>query len=153
MTKKELRIRVWEKYGKRCAYCGKEIEYRQLQVDHIEPVHRSIYYVRDDKGFQVLNEYYQPIVKQKMLQKEKDHIENCNPSCARCNNRKGMCSIESFRNEIQLQCERLVRDSNQYRLALDYGLITETAIPVKFYFEKFAEAHAAEVVHDLQLNN
>lgn len=37
---KETRIAVWEKYNKHCAYCGKEIEYKQMQIDHIEPLLR-----------------------------------------------------------------------------------------------------------------
>jgi hypothetical protein len=64
------------------------------------------------------------------------NTDNFNPSCARCNRWKSTFTIEQFRNEIYLQISRLNRYSNNYRMALDYGLIEETKIPVKFYFEK-----------------
>ena len=35
--KKSDRIRVWNKYRQRCAYCGKLLEYKDMQVDHIIP--------------------------------------------------------------------------------------------------------------------
>ena len=31
------RQKVWEKYNGRCAYCGKEIALKDMQVDHIKP--------------------------------------------------------------------------------------------------------------------
>ena len=34
--KKELRLKVWNKYGCKCAYCGEYLEYKKMQVDHIE---------------------------------------------------------------------------------------------------------------------
>ena len=36
MTKAE-RMQVYHKYGGRCAYCGKKIQYRDMQADHIVP--------------------------------------------------------------------------------------------------------------------
>lgn len=40
MTKEE-RLKVYNKYGGRCAYCGREIEYKDMQVDHIVPKQRN----------------------------------------------------------------------------------------------------------------
>lgn len=37
---KEKRKTVYEKYGGRCAYCGCEIEYKDMQNDHIEPIYK-----------------------------------------------------------------------------------------------------------------
>ena len=38
MTKKEKqRQSVYEKYGGHCAYCGEHIEYKDMQVDHVNP--------------------------------------------------------------------------------------------------------------------
>lgn len=34
---KQVRQQVYNKYGGRCAYCGKEIEFKDMQVDHIFP--------------------------------------------------------------------------------------------------------------------
>lgn len=34
----KIRRQVYEKYGGRCAYCGEPIEYKAMQVDHMEPL-------------------------------------------------------------------------------------------------------------------
>ena len=34
---KKTRIAVHEKYGGRCAYCGRKIELKDMQVDHFVP--------------------------------------------------------------------------------------------------------------------
>ena len=117
---KETRIAVWEKFDKHCAYCGKDVELKQMQIDHIEPVFRRF---KDQE------------LERCKRDRGKHDISNFNPSCARCNRWKSTFTIEQFRNEISLQISRLNRYSNNYRMALDYGLIEETKIPVKFYFE------------------
>lgn len=33
---KKTREKVWQKYDCKCAYCGAELEYKQMQVDHIQ---------------------------------------------------------------------------------------------------------------------
>lgn len=35
---KKTRIKVWEKYGKKCAYYGCDLEYKDMQVDHADSV-------------------------------------------------------------------------------------------------------------------
>lgn len=47
--KKEDRIKVWEKYGHHCAYCGKEIKFEDMQVDHFVPENRGGYPRWSDK--------------------------------------------------------------------------------------------------------
>ena len=117
---KETRIAVWEKYDKHCAYCGKEIEYKQMQIDHIEPLFRNY----KDKELEYMKR-----------SRGEHNTDNFNPSCARCNRWKSTYTLEQFRKEISLQIDRLNRDSNNYRMAIDFGLIQETKVPVKFYFE------------------
>ncbi len=109
---KALRLKIWNKYLKRCAYCGKDITYKQLQVDHIKPYWHN-----------------------EAIHKGSDDEENLNPSCARCNRWKGTMDLETFRSEINKQLGRLKRDSAPYRLALDFLLITENDKSVKFYYE------------------
>jgi len=121
MAKKEQRERIWNKYGKHCAYCGKEITYKQMQIDHIEPVFRGF---SDDDA------------KRCKIAKGSEDESNLNPSCARCNRWKSTHSLEQFRIEVSKQTERLFRDSAAYRMALDYGLIKESLNPIVFYFEK-----------------
>ena len=40
---KETRLKVYLMYDGHCAYCGKDIEYKDMQVDHIVPKNRGMY--------------------------------------------------------------------------------------------------------------
>lgn len=122
--KKNVRELIWLKYDKHCAYCGREIEYKQMQVDHIEAQWSTMSAEK---------------CKQVGLKKGSNDLDNLNPACIRCNKWKSTFSINQFRKEIQLQLERLKRDSNQYRLAFDYGMIIENHEPIVFYFERWKE--------------
>jgi hypothetical protein len=44
-------------------------------------------------------------------------------------------SLEEFRNSIKNYMKHLNEKSTQYKIAKRYGLIIETDIEVKFYFE------------------
>lgn len=117
--KKELRQEVFNKYGGKCAYCGCGLE-KNFHVDHIEAYWHSMTKERCDE----LD-----------IKKGADTIENMNPSCPRCNRWKGTFNIEQFRKEITEQVTRLNKYSNNYRLAKDYNLVSETKLNVIFYFE------------------
>lgn len=121
--KKALRERVWKKYDCHCAYCGKIIQYRDMQVDHIQPIFRN------DKS-ETLEKWG--------VKRGKDEESNMNPSCARCNRWKSTFSLEQFREQIELQVERVKRDSAGFRMAYDFNLITINVKPVVFYFEFLA---------------
>ena len=111
---KKIREQVYNKYGGHCAYCGCPLEYKDMQVDHIESVYTS-----------------------SLLKKEvNDSIENYMPSCRMCNFYKSTSTIEQFRNNLQNMLMRNVRLPFDYRLALKYGLIKEDIKPIIFYFEK-----------------
>ncbi len=118
--KKDIRVKVWNKYDCKCAYCGKDLEYKQMQVDHIVPVYRGT----SDEGMQAMK-----------ANRGSEDIENYNPSCARCNRWKSTLTVEKFRKEIEKQTARLQRDSSNYRMAIDFGIIKETESKVEFYFE------------------
>lgn len=105
---KPVRIKVYEKYNRHCAYCGCELELKDMQVDHIE----SVYWYNGAND-----------------------IENYNPACRMCNFYKSTMSIEDFRKQLGKLTSRL-KNIFIYRLAKKYGLITEVEKPVKFYFEK-----------------
>lgn len=119
---KEIRIRVWEKFDKKCAYCGCDLEYNKMQVDHVKPLYRN------DK-VETLEVWG--------IERGKDEESNYFPACARCNRWKSTFSVEMFREQIQKQTFRLFRDSSQYRMALDYNLIIETNQSVVFWFEQW----------------
>lgn len=111
MTKAE-RMRVYNKYNGRCAYCGRQIEYKDMQVDHIEP--KRIYYAYPEKA---------------------DRIENLNPACRRCNHYKRAHSLKTYR-ELICKLHTKVRDMYLCKVAEDYGIITVNEWDGKFYFEK-----------------
>lgn len=118
--KKELRMKVWDRYNKHCAYCGKELEYKDMQVDHYMPKHAfgkngiiAGRHINDD--------------------------ENLMPSCRRCNHYKRGDWPEQFRKKMTTLHERILK---QYinKVALDYGIITVKPFSGEFYFEQF-EGH------------
>jgi len=114
MTKKQLRQKIFEKYGGCCAYCGCEITIRNFQIDHIWPQHL---------------EHWEPDL-------DKNRIENLNPACRKCNNFKHGWKLEEFRKEVQKQVSR-IRKNSQFDRCLRYNQIKITESPIVFYFEKF----------------
>ena len=115
MNKKKRQL-VYEKFGGRCAYCGREIAYKDMQVDHKVPLYRG----------------YGTLVG---VERGTDDMENLMPSCRRCNFRKGTLTIEQFRRELYRQCQGIVERSFQVKQSIDYGLMHITLHPVVFYFE------------------
>ena len=115
------RNEVYNKCNGRCAYCGKEITIKQMQVDHKEPIFRD---------------YTDKVLKSINRDRGTDDMDNLLPSCARCNRWKSTYTIEQFRNEIQQQIKRLNNYNNNYRMVKDYSLIVETDNPVIFYYER-----------------
>lgn len=103
---KAVRQKVYEKYDGHCAYCGKPIEYKEMQVDHIQAHYLG----------------------------GADEMDNYNPACRMCNFYKGTMSIDRFREELKKLQERL-KKVYIYRLALRYGLVEERENKVVFYFE------------------
>jgi 5-methylcytosine-specific restriction endonuclease McrA len=115
------RQEVYNKCSGHCAYCGKEITIKEMQVDHIQP------------HWHTLTE--QQATKAKITKGSHD-IDNLNPSCSRCNKWKSTYSLETFRDIIQKSIDRLERDTPNFRLARDYNLLNVTENKVIFYFEK-----------------
>mgnify|MGYP000858725485 CR=1 FL=1 len=114
MVTKQTRQAVYNKYGGRCAYCGKELEYKDMQVDHIDP---QRYY--DDK-------------------KKADQMENLNPACRRCNHYKRGNSLGGFRRLLKTLHQR-VREIYICKVAEDYGVIKVEPWDGKFYYERMPE--------------
>lgn len=123
--KKADREKIFYKYGGRCAYCGCELT-KGWHVDHIEPIVRDFKYNKDKRKFEQTGTCRNP---------ENDNIENNNPSCGSCNRQKRSLSLEAFRQSIAQFVNSLNLYHNQYKFAKRYGLVKETGIEVKFYFE------------------
>ena len=121
MLNKDVRQIVYDKCGGHCAYCGCEITLKQMQVDHIQPHWHTLTEQQANKSGII---------------KGSHDVENLNPSCARCNKWKSTYNLEQFRKVVETSLFRLNRDTPNFRLARDFGLIKETPINVIFYFEK-----------------
>lgn len=105
---KHQRLQIYHAYNGKCAYCGCEIMYKDMQVDHVQPLCNG----------------------------GEDQIRNMLPSCRSCNHRKGGSSVESFRSQVEHFIIVLARDNVTYRNAVRFGLVIPNPHPVKFYFEK-----------------
>lgn len=116
---KAVREKVHQKYGGRCAYCGKEIDYKDMQVDHLIPL----------EGYS---------------QKGTNDFDNLMPACRRCNHYKRANSLEGWRQMLESIPHRLERDNYIYKVALDYGLIEPKPHKVYFYFEIIDGLHRRE---------
>lgn len=105
--KKELRETVWNKYNHKCAYCGEDLEYKKMQVDHINAKYLG----------------------------GKNNIDNYNPSCRQCNFYKDTFSIDGFKKQLATITER-IKKPFIVRLAMKYGIISFKPFDGKFYYEK-----------------
>lgn len=117
--RKKDRLIIYQKYNGHCAYCGCEIEYNDMQVDHIKSVYSNTDY------------------KKIMTDKEMYSLENYMPACRQCNFYKSTFDIETFRKRLTDVMIKNLQKNFNYRLAIKYGLIYEDVKPVKFYFEQF----------------
>lgn len=118
---KSIRMKLYNKYNHKCAYCGCDLEYKDMQVDHIKSV-----YANTD-------------IRETMSEDEMYSEDNLLPACRQCNFYKGSMTIEKFRQQLTETLIQNLQKTFQYRLALKYGFIEEHIEPVKFYFEKLQE--------------
>ena len=102
------RQKVYDNYNGHCAYCGKAITIKDMQVDHILPKRNG----------------------------GTDDIDNLNPSCRLCNHYKRAADIETFRNVLLGELIKKLMKIYIFRVALDYGIISINGWDKKFYFEK-----------------
>lgn len=147
--KKADRQKIFDKYGGKCAYCGCDLQ-KGWCVDHVKPVGRltktiSGHY-RHKETKEIIKELpeswwgkYEHVPPKQVFDRfthpERDTIKNSMPSCFSCNSYKSTMSLDGFKKQIGLLVERLNKSFTQYKIAKRYGLIQETGIEVKFYFE------------------
>lgn len=112
---KELRNKIYNKYDGHCAYCGKEIKYEEMQIDHLIPKRQA------EIG--------------KISWEEVESENNLMPSCRKCNNYKRCHKIETFREYIQRIPDKLL-SVFIFKIGIDYGLIEIKNKDVEFYYEK-----------------
>lgn len=109
--KKSDRIKVWNRYRQRCAYCGRHLLYHEMQVDHLIPRLGG-------------------------RRPSAEVFENFMPSCRRCNHYKRSYTLEHFRQLLRT-LDRRVKALYINKVAIDYGIIGDF-VPWDgvFYFEK-----------------
>lgn len=108
---KQERLQVYEKCNGHCAYCGCELPFVKMQVDHVV----AFNLIYDDNTETMLNYL---------------------PACRSCNHYKSAMSLETFRRMIERMPDVLMRDSVTYKNAVRFGLVIPTPHKVTFYFEK-----------------
>ena len=109
---KSKREAVYRKYGGHCAYCGGEIAYKDMQVDH-----------------------YRPLRAWNVEEAGTDDLDNLMPACRMCNHYKRANSLETFRRYIE-EIPRKLHENYIYKVGVSYGEIVEKVHSVKFYFEQ-----------------
>lgn len=131
MNKKDRQL-IFDKFGGKCAYCGCDLV-KGWHVDEIEPIRRNWEYKYSEKtkmNYRVTTDCLHP---------ERLTITNQNPACASCNINKHSMSLEEFRESIAKFVNSLNQYSVQYKIAKRYGLVQETNIEVKFFFESYSK--------------
>ena len=119
MTKKQ-RLDVYNKFDGHCAYCGKKLEYKDMQVDHQIPQRRA------KRG------------RNKVSLEVVEDPNNLYPSCRRDNHYKRAHSLETFRRYIE-EIPQKIASLYIAKVGEDYGLIEYHPKPIKFYFEMTPE--------------
>lgn len=82
---KKVRQSVYLMYNGHCAYCGTEIAYKDMQVDHATPLRIG----------------------------GADDISNYMPACRSCNHYKATLDVERFRKYLSEMHKRLMRASDE----------------------------------------
>lgn len=132
--KKHDRKIVFDKFGGKCAYCGCDLE-KGWHVDHVEPCRRLVTTEMIEQPEGVFPRYKFTDKLVGYSNPDANHIDNYMPSCPSCNINKHSDTIEQFRKNIQGYLNSLNARMVQYKMVKKYGLVIETNIPVKFYFE------------------
>lgn len=118
---KKDRIIIHAKYDGHCAYCGKVIALKDMQVDHMMP--------------QYMRVHHYPLTNDSVWKGEVDHPDNLIPSCRRCNHYKRSDTLAQFRHKMATLHHRIVMPYI-HKVALDYGLMEVKPFDGLFYFEK-----------------
>ncbi len=132
MTKAQ-RAELREKFGGKCAYCGRDLPER-WHADHLIPCRREI----TDK--KVSDGVYR-LVSVGSGDPATNVIENMMPACPPCNISKGSMSLEGWRRWLAGHINSLNEYHPIYRISKAFGLVEETGKPVIFHFEKQEQPH------------
>jgi len=106
------RERIHQKYDGHCAYCGRVITIKEMQVDHFVPKYKS----------------------RSILVNPDDPI-NLMPSCRSCNHYKRASHIEYFR-ELLMTIHTRIAKIYIVKVAINFGIIQFKPFDGTFYYER-----------------
>lgn len=109
LTKNERR-EVYKKFNGHCAYCGCELPFDKMAVDHVKSLYNG----------------------------GEDELTNMFPSCRSCNHYKSTLTLKLFRESVERFHTVLMRDSVTYKNAVRFGQVLPQPHKVEFYFERQA---------------
>lgn len=121
------RNKVWNKYGCKCAYCGEDIKFKEMQIDHIIPKANFWSSMRHDLRI--------PSFLSHLTLGDLNHVDNLNPSCRQCNFYKSSHHLEGFRDRL-LDIHYRIMKPFISRLGAKYGIVKMNTWDGIFYFEK-----------------
>ena len=104
----DVREQVYKKCHGHCAYCGCLLDYKDMQVDHVNPIRCG----------------------------GEDDISNMLPACRSCNHYKSALKPEEFRKYLSGIPKRLMRDSIPFQVGERFGIVRIVTDDVTFYYEK-----------------
>lgn len=102
------RRKIYAMASGHCAYCGCELPYSNMQVDHVVSLERG----------------------------GSDTLDNMLPACRSCNHYKSTLTLDDFRDSVERFPAVLARDSVTYKNAVRFGVVIPNPKRVVFYFEK-----------------
>ena len=112
---------LWGKYDGHCAYCGRVLDAKTWQIDHLVPVLRYPH-------------------SSKMRHPEHDTIANMMPSCPACNSDKNNYSTEEWKELLERRLAVLKNWAQKhpmaYRKLKNFGILQEIPEKIEFFFEK-----------------
>lgn len=109
---RQERLKVYSKCGGHCAYCGKKILFKDMQIDHVASIAGG----------------------------GTNDSDNLLPACRSCNFYKSDQSLEEFRAYMMTLLDRLRKNDVVFNIAERWGFIEETnKDKAKFYFETLEE--------------
>lgn len=109
---RKTREQVYAKCNGHCAYCGCELEMKDMQVDHV--------YARYGCTVEGV-----------------DELDNLMPSCRQCNFYKSAYSLDGFREMLMNVLPKSIEKLFQVKIGMKYGYLKKgEQWDGKFYFEK-----------------
>lgn len=125
---RKTREQVYAKCNGHCAYCGCELDIKDMQVDHVFPKYGCSY----------------PTSAQVMDHGIND-MDNLLPACRQCNFYKSAWSLEAFRQMLMEVLPRSIEKLFQVKIGLKYGYIQKgESWDGKFYFERLKDDNKTE---------